>query len=102
MLPGPVTRSTGSHSPAPWGNNAIALGPPTADTSPTPHQEAGPTEDTSSTPSRAHAARMVGAGSPPCSFCGELARAMDPTPATCAGTTFITTLETSGARPPGT
>ena len=28
--------------------------------------------------------------------------AIDRTPATCAGTTFIRTLETSGAIPPGT
>ena len=35
-------------------------------------------------------------------FWGELVRAIEPTPATCAGTTFISTLETSGATPPGT
>ena len=35
-------------------------------------------------------------------LCGELVRAIEPTPATCAGTTFISTLETSGATPPGT
>ena len=36
------------------------------------------------------------------SFWGELVSAIEPTPATCAGTTFIITLETSGATPPGT
>ena len=36
------------------------------------------------------------------SFCGELVSAIEPTPATWAGTTFISTLETSGATPPGT
>ena len=45
---------------------------------------------------------IVGSGSPPWARCGGLASAIDRTPATCAGTTFITTLETSGARPPGT
>ena len=30
-------------------------------------------------------------------FWGELVSAIEPTPATCAGTTFISTLETSGA-----
>ena len=45
---------------------------------------------------------MVGCGSPPLSACGEDVSAIDPTPATWAGTTFITTLETSGAMPPGT
>ena len=33
---------------------------------------------------------------------GGLVSAIEPTPATWAGTTFITTLETSGASPPGT
>ena len=33
---------------------------------------------------------------------GGLASAIEPTPATWAGTTFMTTLETSGASPPGT
>ena len=45
---------------------------------------------------------IVGSGSPPCARCGGLARAIEPTPATCAGTTFMTTLDTSGASPPGT
>ena len=36
------------------------------------------------------------------SFWGELVSAIEPTPATWAGTTFISTLETSGATPPGT
>ncbi len=63
---------------------------------------APPTAYTSSTPSSAQAARIVGCGSPPYSCCGELASAIDSTPATWAGTTFISTVETSGARPPGT
>ena len=45
---------------------------------------------------------MLGCGSPPWSFWGGLARAMPPTPAVWAGTTFITTVLSSGARPPGT
>ena len=53
-------------------------------------------------PSSAQAARIVGCGSPPWSFCGEEVSAIDGTPATCAGTTFITTEDTSGAMPPGT
>jgi hypothetical protein len=49
---------------------------------------------------------MVGSGRPSPkepngAFCGELASAIEETPATWAGTTFITTLETSGAMPPG-
>ena len=61
---------------------------------------APPTAYTSSMPSSAQAARIVGCGSP-VPF-GEDVSAMDSTPATWAGTTFITTLETSGAMPPGT
>ena len=45
---------------------------------------------------------IVGCGRPPWSFCGGEDSAIDATPATWAGTTFITTLETSGAMPPGT
>ena len=52
-------------------------------------------------PSSAQAARIVGCGRP-VPFCGEEVSAIDSTPATWAGTTFITTLETSGAMPPGT
>ena len=63
---------------------------------------APPTAYTSSMPSSAQAARIVGCGRPPNSFCGELVSAIDSTPATWAGTTFISTVETSGARPPGT
>ena len=44
----------------------------------------------------------MGCGSPPWSFCGDDVSAIDSTPATWAGTTFMTTLETSGASPPGT
>jgi len=51
---------------------------------------APPTAHTSSTPSSAHAAITTGCGSP--SACGGLATARERTPATCAGTTFITTL----------
>src|SRR3954468_13947524 len=53
-------------------------------------------------PSSAHAARTPGSGRPPWSRCGGEATAIEPTPAICAGTTFITTLESSGANPPGT
>src|ERR1700754_1488605 len=93
MLPGPVTRSTLRHGPAPYANIAIAWAPPTA--------------YTSSMPSSSQAARIVGCGNPLPQepngvFCGELVSAIEPTPATCAGTTFISTLETSGATPPGT
>src|SRR5919107_3993348 len=88
MFPGPVTRSTLRHGPAPYANIAIAWAPPTA--------------YTSSTPSSAQAARIVGCGTPPLSAWGEDVSAIDSTPATCAGTTFMTTLDTSGARPPGT
>ena len=88
MLPGPVTRSTRRQGPAPYANMAIAWAPPTA--------------YTSSMPSSAHAARIVGCGSPPWSRCGDEVSAIEATPATWAGTTFITTLETSGAMPPGT
>ena len=50
MLPGPVTRSTRRHGPAPYANIAIAWAPPTA--------------YTSSMPSSAQAARIVGCGRP--------------------------------------
>ena len=68
---------------------------------------APPTAYTSSISRSAQAARIVGwgrpAGAPPKdSFWGGEARAMEGTPAAWAGTTFISTLETSGARPPGT
>ena len=36
---------------------------------------------------------MVGCTAPPNAACGGLARAIEPTPATCAGTAFITTLD---------
>ncbi len=45
---------------------------------------------------------MLGCGSPPNSRCGGEASAIEVTPATWAGTTFMITLEASGARPPGT
>jgi len=45
---------------------------------------------------------MLGCGSPPNPACGGLATAIDGTPATWAGTTFISTLDASGASPPGT
>ena len=63
---------------------------------------APPAAYTSSMPSSAHAARMVGCGQPSLSVCGGLTTAMDSTPATLAGTTFITTLDGYTARPPGT
>ena len=89
MLPGPVTRFTGAHSPGtPYANMAIAWAPPTA--------------YTSSTPSRWHSARMDGCGQPEWSRCGGEASAIEATPATWAGTTFMITLEASGASPPGT
>ena len=77
-----------AQDPTPYANMAIAWAPPTA--------------YTSSMPSSAHAARIVGWTEPPKSFCGGLDSAIDRTPAVWAGTTFISTLETSGARPPGT
>src|SRR5947209_17966321 len=63
---------------------------------------APPTAYTSSTPSSAQAARIVGCGRPPNSFCAGEKTAIDATPATCAGTTFMTTLDGYTARPPGT
>lgn len=63
---------------------------------------APPTAYTSSTPSSAHIARIVGCGKPPCSRCGGDVTARDETPATWAGTTFISTEEANGASPPGT
>ena len=46
--------------------------------------------------------RETAAPRPNAAFCGELVSAIEPTPATWAGTTFMITLETSGATPPGT
>src|SRR5215213_3020777 len=63
---------------------------------------APPTAYTSPTPSSAAAASTAGCGSPPCPACGGEASASDSTPATCAGTTFITTLDGYATRPPGT
>ena len=54
---------------------------------------APPTAYTSSTPSSAQAARIVGWGRPSNSFCAGENTAIDATPATWAGTTFITTLD---------
>src|SRR5436190_17719681 len=93
MLPGPVTMSTGSSSrPSvsvpPYASNATACAPPTV--------------HTSSTPSSAHAASTVGCGRPLCSFCGGEHTTSDSTPAVCAGTTFMMTLDGYTARPPGT
>ena len=45
---------------------------------------------------------MLGCGSPSNSTCGGEATAIEATPATWAGTTFMITLEASAARPPGT
>lgn len=56
---------------------------------------------TSSTPSSAQAARIVGCGRPPNSFWGGEASAIEPTPASCAGTTFMITEDGYTARPPG-
>ncbi len=77
MLPGPVTMSAGGQDSVPYANIATAVAPPAA--------------YTSSTPSRAQAARIVGCGSPPNSACAGEASAIDSTPASCAGTTFMTT-----------
>ena len=63
---------------------------------------APPTAYTSSTPSRWQSARMLGCGWPANSSCGGEATAIEATPATWAGTTFMITLEASGAKPPGT
>src|SRR6478672_8537570 len=84
--------STGSSSAPsvsvpPYASSATACAPPTA--------------HTSSTPSSAAAARIVGCGRPPCSACGGETTTKDSTPATCAGTTFITTDDGYTARPPG-
>src|SRR5579875_601235 len=79
MLPGPVTRSTGGHPSTPYANIATAWAPPTA--------------CTSSTPSRAQAASTAGFGRPPNSGFGGDATASEATPATWAGTTFMTTLD---------
>src|ERR1700728_1000459 len=98
MLPGPVIMSTGassapSVSTPPYAISATAWAPPTA--------------HTSSTPSSRAAARIVGCGRPlnrselPVA-CGGLATTSEPTPAACAGTTFITTLDGYTAFPPGT
>lgn len=93
MLPGPVTMFAGAHSSVPYANIATAWAPPTA--------------YTSSTPSSAQAARIVGCGRPPAGspgkagFCGGDASAMDSTPASWAGTTFITTEDGYTERPPG-
>jgi hypothetical protein len=68
--------STGAHPSMPKASIAMACAPPTA--------------YTSSMPSSAHAAITAGCGRPSC--CGGLATARLPTPATWAGSTFITTL----------
>src|SRR5689334_18963064 len=88
MLPGPVIRLTLRQPSNPYANPAIACAPPIA--------------YTSVIPSSSQTASTVGCGSPPNSFCGGEATASEGTPATCAGTTFMTTDEASGARPPGT
>ena len=54
---------------------------------------APPTACTSLMPSRAQAASTDGCGRPPRPACGGEATATEPTPATCAGTTFMTTEE---------
>ena len=77
MLPGPVTMLAGGQDSVPYANIATAVAPPAA--------------YTSSTPSSAQAARIVGCGSPSNSACGGEARAIDSTPASCAGTTFMIT-----------
>jgi hypothetical protein len=76
--------STGSSSAPsvsvpPYASSATAWAPPAA--------------HTSSTPSSAAAARTVGCGRPPCSACGGDTSTSEATPASCAGTTFMTTLE---------
>src|SRR5687768_13789279 len=92
MLPGPVTISTGASSPPsvstpPYAISACAWAPPTA--------------HTSSMPSSAAAARTAGCGRPPNSACGGEHTTSDSTPAICAGTTFMTTVDGYMARPPG-
>src|SRR5581483_5251647 len=74
-FPGPVITSTGAQSSVPYANMASACAPPAA--------------CTSRTPSSAHAASTTGCGRP--SRCGGDATATAATPATWAGTTFITT-----------
>ncbi|SKV59356.1 Uncharacterised protein [Mycobacteroides abscessus subsp. abscessus] len=93
MFPGPVIMSTGASS-------APSVSVPPCASSATPC--APPTAQTSSTPSNRAAAKMVGCGRPPnCAWGGD-AMTSDPTPAVCAGTTFITTLDGYTALPPGT
>src|SRR6476660_7538721 len=53
-------------------------------------------------PNSAQAARTLRSGQPSLSRCGGEVTAMALTPATCAGTTFITTLDGYSASPPGT
>ncbi len=77
MLPGPVTMFAGGQDSVPYANIATAVAPPAA--------------YTSSTPSRAQAARIVGCGRPSNSAWAGDASAIDSTPASWAGTTFITT-----------
>ncbi len=75
MLPGPVMVSTAAQSAVPYPSMAMAWAPPAA--------------WTSSMPSSAHAASTAGLGRP-FAWGGE-ATAICGTPATWAGTTFIST-----------
>src|SRR6266849_8033922 len=63
---------------------------------------APPAACTSRTPSSAHAASTDGCGSPWFAACGGDATAIEATPATWAGTMFITTELGYATRPPGT
>src|SRR5689334_16425094 len=122
MLPGPVTRLTGSQTAGetpstPVSSTAVSSTVVSSTVvsstvvSSNPYAKAAtawapPTAYTSSTPSSAQAARIVGCGypakTPVFSRWGGEATASEPTPAIWAGTTFMTTLEGYTARPPGT
>ena len=74
-----MTTLTGAHTSVPYASMASACAPPAACTSVIPSNE--------------HAASTAGCGSPPYAACGGDATAISPTPATWAGTTFMTTDE---------
>ena len=88
MLAGPVTRSTGRQPPVVV---VVAVGE---------HRDRASTSGgihLVDAEQRSRRRGSVGCGRPPCSRCAGLASASDRTPATWAGTTFISTDETSGA-----
>jgi hypothetical protein len=84
-LPGPITLFTARIDCVPQASAAIATAPPSCSTSRTP-----------SSPASASAMSLT---RPPL---GGVAMTISRTPATCAGTTVISTLDGYSARPPGT